>query len=81
MTNHLAHDPIWSTAAFGAATGTTALELSSLGDHLGHCQGTGPRLLAMRYGAEATQTFITARFVTTLLMFTALIAGVVSMMS
>ena len=68
--------PAWSTTSFDTAVDTSPMELSALGEHLARCQGTRGRLFALRCAAEATHGFVAARFVTTLVVVTALLAGV-----
>jgi len=70
--------PIWSTSSFGATTDTSPMELSALGEHLGHCRGSRGRLFALRCAAETMNGFVTARFVTTLAA-AALFIGVASL--
>jgi hypothetical protein len=56
--------PFWATAA--GSTDTSPLELSALGDHVGHCNGSRGRMFALRCAADAFAGFIAPRFVTTL---------------
>jgi hypothetical protein len=58
--------PSWSTASFGDAVDTSPMELSALGEHLQHCNGTHGRLSRLRFAAESINGFVTARFMTTL---------------
>lgn len=58
--------PCWSTAALGEPPGTSAIELSGLGEHLALCKGLGGRLLALRCGAQAMHAFSASRFMTTI---------------
>jgi hypothetical protein len=58
--------PCWSTASFGDAVDTSPMELSALGEHLQHCNGTHGRLSRLRFAAESINGFVTARFMTTL---------------
>jgi hypothetical protein len=78
MTTHPDSHAGWRTSSFGHAAGTSALELKSLGKHLGLCQQTRGRLFTLHCLAEATHGAISARFVTTLVALAAL-AAVVSM--
>ena len=69
--------PRWSTSSFGPDTLSSAGELSLLGEHLGHCRGSHGRLHALQRVAEALDSFLSARLVTTLVGATLLI-GVTS---
>jgi hypothetical protein len=60
--------PSWSTASFGDAVDTSPMELSALGEHLQHCTATHGLLVRLRCAAEAMNGFVTARFVTTLVL-------------
>lgn len=68
--------PVWSTASFAAAADTLPMELSTLGDHLVRCRGSRGRLFALRCAADTTHGFVAARFVTSLVVVTAVLAGV-----
>ncbi len=70
--------PFWSTASFGETADTSPMELSELGEHLDSCKGKHRRLLALQCAGESLHGFITARFVTTLVVVTSLI-GVTSL--
>ena len=61
---HAGHAPFWATAA--GSPDTSPNELSALGDHVGHCNGSRGRMFAMRCAADALAGFIAPRFVTTL---------------
>jgi hypothetical protein len=65
----------WSTASFGEPADTSPLELAALGEHLDLCRGSNGRLFALQCAAEAMNGFVTARFVTTLVVV-ALLTGV-----
>ena len=56
--------PFWATAA--GAPDTSPNELSALGDHVSHCNGSRGRMFALRCAADALAGFIAPRFVTTL---------------
>jgi hypothetical protein len=56
----------WSTSSFGADTGPSTHELSTLCDHLYLCRPARGRLFAMQCGAETLHRFVAARFVTSL---------------
>ena len=59
--------PLWCTAAFGGDADTSPMELAALEDHLALCQRAGSRWSAVRFVAERTHGFVSARFVTSLL--------------
>ena len=54
------------------------MDLSALGDHLGHCQGAHGRWPMLRIAAEALHAFLSSRLVTTLV-FAALLIGIASL--
>ena len=72
--------PSWSTASFGDAADTSPMDLSALGDHLKLCRGSYGRLFALRCVAERVSGFVSARFVTTLVVI-ALLIGVGSLLA
>jgi len=72
--------PCWSTASFGDTADTSAMELSVLGEHLNLCKALSGRMFVVRCMAELTHTFVTSRFVTTLVVI-AVLTGVASLMS
>jgi hypothetical protein len=65
----------WSTSAFARADEAPSSQTSTLGEHLGLCRAVGGRLFAWRCGVEAVHRFVAARFVTSLLVATALIGA------
>jgi hypothetical protein len=67
--------PVWSTASFGRAADTLPMELSALGEHLNLCQGSRGRLFVLRSIAETMNTFLAARFVTTVVVVALLIGA------
>ena len=67
--------PFWSTASFGETADTSPMELSELGEHLDSCKGTHGRLFALQCVGEALHGFVTARFVTTLVVVSLLIGA------
>lgn len=67
-------NPAWTTASFGGAPDTSPMELSALGAHLDSCRPVHGRLVALRCVAKVMNGFVTARFVTTLVVATLLIA-------
>ncbi|MDP9043943.1 MAG: hypothetical protein M3O01_03970 [Pseudomonadota bacterium] len=68
-----AYSPRWSTAAISDAADTSPMELSELGEHVNRCNGMRGRWFALHCIADTVQTFVSARFVTTL----AIVGGVV----
>lgn len=60
--------PRWSTSTFSNNADTSPMELSALGEHLGHCQSTQGRLFTLRCLAETLNGFLSARLVTTLVL-------------
>ncbi len=76
--NHTIATPFWSTASFGDTTDTTPMELSALGEHLNLCQGSRGHLFTLRCVAETFNSFLAARFVTTLVVV-GLLIGVTSL--
>ena len=65
----------WTTASFGGAPDTTPMELSALGEHLGHCRDPHGRWFAARCALEGMNGFVSSRFVTTLVVAVVLIAA------
>ncbi len=55
----------WATASFADAADTTPLELSALGEHIDHCNGSRSRMFALQCAADSLLAFIAPRFVTT----------------
>jgi hypothetical protein len=56
------------------------MELSALGEHLGHCLGAHGRLFNLQCVADSLNGFLSARLVTTLVV-AALLIGVASLVS
>jgi len=54
------------------------MELSALGEHLGHCTGAHKRLFTLQCVAETLTGFLSARLVTTLVAVSLLI-GIASL--
>lgn len=50
------------------------MELAALGEHLDRCRGSNGRLFALQCVAETMNGFVTARFVTTLVVIALLIS-------
>ena len=73
-THTIANSP-WTTSSFGGAADTSPMELSALGEHLGHCKGLQGRLFALRCAVETMNGFVSARFVTTLVVVALLIGA------
>ena len=67
--------PFWSTASFGEAADTSPMELSALGEHLGHCNGCRGRMFNLRRMGETVHGFVASRFVTTLVVATLLLGA------
>jgi hypothetical protein len=78
MKNHSNTARFWSTASFGGNTDTSPMELLSLGDHLGLCNGAQRHFFALRCLTESARDFVATRFVTTLVCV-ALVIGVVAL--
>ena len=65
----------WATASFSANDGTVAQDLSILGAHYQHCNGSKGRWFNLQCAVEALHSFVGPRFMTTVLAIGAL-AGV-----
>ena len=70
----------WTTASFGSTPDTSPMELSALGDHLNQCRDAHGRLLAFQCLAERAHGFVSARFVTSLVV-TILLIGASTLIS
>jgi hypothetical protein len=70
--------PSWSTSTFSNRADTSPMELSELGEHLGHCKGAHGRLFTLHCVAETLNGFLSSRLVTTLVA-AALLIGVASL--
>ena len=68
----------WSTSSFSHAADTSPLELRELGAHLARCKGCRGRWFVLRCVADALHDFVVRRFVTTLVVATALIGALIS---
>ena len=66
----------WSTSSYGDKAATSPMELMELGSHLGTCRGAHGKLFAVRCAAERMNGFVTARFMTSLLVAGLLIGAV-----
>ena len=73
MTSNSISTSRWTTASLSAPPDTSPMELSALGEHLDHCRTPNGRLFAVRCAAEALNGFLSARFVTSLLVLAMLI--------
>ncbi|MBI2750794.1 MAG: hypothetical protein HYX43_16120 [Burkholderiales bacterium] len=72
--------PFWRTASFGDSPDTSPMELSALGEHLDRCRGSRGRLFTLRCLADALNSFLASRFVTTLVVVTILF-GVIALLT
>lgn len=70
--------PSWSTSTFSNQADTSPMELSALGEHLGHCKGAHGRLFSLHCVAETLNGFLSSRLVTTLVV-AALLIGIASL--
>jgi hypothetical protein len=70
--------PNWSTSTFSNSADTSPMELSALGEHLGHCKGAHERLFTLHCVGETLNGFLSPRLVTTLVA-AALLIGVASL--
>lgn len=80
MNTQTVTSPLWSTSSYGQTTDTSPIELSALGEHLSLCRDSRGRLFALRCVAETMNTFLAARFVTTVVAV-ALLMGVASLVT
>lgn len=81
MKTHAIANTSWTTSSYGGTADTSPMELSALGEHLDHCKGLQGRLFALQCLAERVNGFMSARFVTTLVVVTLLIGAAFSMLS
>ena len=81
MKIHAIANSSWTTSSFGGAADTSPMELSALGEHLDHCKGSQGRLFALRCIAETMNGYVSARFITTLVVVTLLIGAGATMLS
>ncbi len=75
MKTHAIANASWTTSSFGGTADTSPMELSALGEHLNHCKGLQGKLFALQCFAERMNGFVSARFVTTLVVVTLLIGA------
>lgn len=78
IATHANRAPNWSTSTFSNNADTSPMELSALGEHLGHCKGARGRLFTLHCVAETLNGFLSSRLVTTLVV-AALMIGVASL--
>ena len=62
----------WSTSSFSQPTDTSPMELRELGAHLVRCKGCCGRWFAFQCVTEGLHDFVVRRFVTTVVVATAL---------
>jgi len=62
----------WSTSSFSHTTDTSPIEVRELGAHLARCKGCRGRWFAFQCAADALHDFVAGRFVTTVVVATAL---------
>ena len=67
----------WSTSSVSGLDDTAPMELSALGEHVDHCNGSRSRWFAVQCAADRLAGFMAPRIVTTLALV-ALAFGVVS---
>ena len=73
MTTESSSIPRWATASYGDVADTSPGELTALGEHLAVCSESRGRFSGLRRTAHAVHGFAAARFVTTLVLASALI--------
>lgn len=74
MTTFAASHRGWLTACNDHPTDMSAVDLTTLGEHLGTCRAAPGRLFALRGVAQALHGFVATRFVTTLVFVAILFA-------
>jgi hypothetical protein len=67
--------PLWSTTSVGDPADTRPAELSTLGEHVGHCRAAGGRFGGLQRGAQAVHGLVATRFVTTLALVVAVLGA------
>jgi hypothetical protein len=65
--------PSWSTAAIDDAADTSPVELAALSDQVDQCKVLHQRVVAVHCLADALKRFMTAHFVTTLVLVSLLV--------
>lgn len=73
MSPSTAARPHWSTASLGIAPGTSAIELSALGEHLALCKSLGGHLLSLKIGVQSLHAFSASRMMTTVVVMSSLV--------
>lgn len=75
MNAHAITRPRWTTSSFGDTRDLPDQEASALREHLGECHGLRGRWFTLHCIGETLDTFLSGRFVTTLVLATALIGA------
>lgn len=70
----------WATASIADAADTSPMELSALGDHVDHCNGSRSRWFTVQCAADRLLGFMAPRFVTTVVLVV-IVFGVVSLVA
>ncbi|MDQ6628160.1 MAG: hypothetical protein M3Z29_06890 [Pseudomonadota bacterium] len=70
----------WETSAGAPSAETSPGDLSALGDHVSHCNGSRGRWFALRCAADSVAGFIAPRFVT-ILVIVLIVFGVASLVA
>ena len=70
----------WATSAFPEAADSAPMDLSALGEHVDHCNGSRSRWFALQCAADRVSAFVAPRLVTTVVLV-ALAFGVVSLVA
>ena len=73
MTTESSSIPRWATASYGDVADTSPGELTALGQHLAVCSESRGSFSGLRRTADAVHGFAAPRFVTTLVLASALI--------
>jgi len=73
MHSQAAYSPRWTTASIADAADTAPMELRELGAHVSRCNGLRGRWFNLRCATDAVHDFVAPRFVTTLLIASAVI--------
>jgi hypothetical protein len=70
----------WTTSSFPEVAESAPMELSALGEHVDHCNGSRSRWFAAQCAADRLAGFMAPRLVTTVVVV-ALVFGVVSLVA
>lgn len=70
----------WATASLAEAADTSPMELSALGAHVDHCNGSRSRWFSVQCAADTLLGFMAPRFVTTVVLV-AIVFGVFSVVA